>query len=682
MATAGSALAQRASAPSARPNLVVITLDTVRADALGAYGQALPTSPRIDGLAADGVLFEQVVSSSPSTLPSHSTLFTGKEPFAHGVRANTGYQLSDQNLTLAEVLKASGYRTAAEIAAPVLAARGRLDQGFDSYRSPGSDESLLEYIDAQQSGRNYQTRNAEAITAAGIAFVRSHARQPFFLWLHYFDAHREYDPPAAFERRIPRSPYHAEVARIDHGVGQLIDEITKLGLRERTWVVVTADHGEGLGEHGEDSHSFFVYDSTMRVPLILWGPASLPRGVRVSSLVRLIDVAPTVLDLMGLPALEGAQGTSLRPVIESPGADPGLVGYGESLRPTSTFGSSVLRFVRHGRWKYIHKLNPELYDVIADPAELANRAASQPKVVEELRGRLETLVRTGPSGPGDAAVTVDAATAAQLQALGYAGADAPAIVDEASLLELRGPDPAARIGDVSKLSIAFGYLRADQTQQAEALFREVVSRNPQSAFALDGLIKAVLRQDRPEESIELLRRGLELDPASTKYRMSLQKYLRERGDLEGSEALLRETLALEPCAVIARLHLADLLHERKDYAGQRKALEAEPAKCGGPVQTRNALAYALATAPVDALRDGPRALSMAQAAVTETDAGHPGYLDTLACAYAELGRYPEATAQLERAIALIEGHQVPEELRVEFREHLAAFAAGRPVRAP
>jgi arylsulfatase A-like enzyme len=272
-------------------NVLVVTLDTTRADALGAYGQSLPVSPRIDAMAADGVLFEQAVASVPSTLPSHSTLFTGKQPYAHGVRSNGGYRLSDANLTLAEVLRTRGYRTHAEIAAPVLASKTQLDQGFDDYRDPKASRSILELLDRNRGGwLGGAQRPADEISRNGIEFLRESVGSPFLLWLHYFDPHVPHDPPEPFKSQVPASDYHAEIRRADHHVGLVLDELERLGLRERTIVVLTADHGEGLDEHDEETHSFFVYDTTMRVPLVFWGAAAIPRGRRVASLVRLVDV--------------------------------------------------------------------------------------------------------------------------------------------------------------------------------------------------------------------------------------------------------------------------------------------------------------------------------------------------------------------------------------------------------
>jgi len=662
-------------------NVVVITLDTCRADALGVYGQPLPTSPRIDALAADGLLFEHAVSSAPSTFPSHSSLFTGKEPYAHGARSNLGYELAEGNVTLAEVLNSRGYVTGAQIAAPVLARGRKLEQGFDSYVDPGKTETVLEKLDAAEKGRFRLTRDAEEITEQGLAFLRANSQRPFLLWLHYFDIHRPYDPPPEFLQRIPGSPYHAEVARVDDAVGRIADEIERLGIRKHTLVVVTADHGEGLGEHGEESHSFFVYDSTVRVPLVLWGADVVPRGARADTVVRLVDVAPTVLDLVGAPTPPGIQGVSLRPLLGEPERDLSLLGYGESIEPATTFGASPLRFVRYGRWKYIHKLIPELYDVETDPSELNDLAASQPEVVAEMRARLRSLLAAAPKAPTGAQVDMDPATLQQLHALGYVGGPSMAEPeDELAEFEPHGPDPTTRIDDVWQMSTAMGMILNGRFTEAETILRPIAERNPNSISPIHYLITAIQKQNRIDDTIPLYRRLIELEPESAAPKSDLAKILRSKGENQEAEDLFRQALLIDECTIPARLHLSDLLHSEGRYADQVAVLEAGT-ECFDSQITRNALAYALATAPVDDVRDGHRALEIANRVVEETKRRHPDYLDTQACAYAELGQFEPAIAAVDQALALLEGHDIPEAMEA-YRDHRASFLAGEPVRDP
>ena len=424
------------------------------------------------------------MSSAPSTLPSHSTLFTGKQPYVHGVRSNAGYVLSDANVTLAEILREHGYETAAEVAAPVVGAHTQLDQGFDRYRDLKFDDIELKRIrmrfDGEEREVTVDSREADDITKHGIRFIRENRETKFFLWLHYFDAHQPYSPPGRFGEIALKSPYHGEVRYIDEQIDRVLKQIEGLGLRERTLVVVTADHGEGMEEHGESTHKYFVYDSTIRVPLLLWG-VGIPRGLKISSLVRTVDVAPTVLDLLGLPSLDDVQGVSLRPLLEGASQDLELVGYGESIEPHVTFGTSILRYVREGRWKYIHKVEPELFDLMTDPGETDNLAAAHPEIVERLRVRLSKLIETAPAKPDDAETAIDAETAAQLEALGYfAAAPAKALDDEVALLELDGDDPTSKVPDIAMLAEASGFHRFKRFEESAEGFRELAERNPES----------------------------------------------------------------------------------------------------------------------------------------------------------------------------------------------------------
>ncbi len=666
-------------------NVVLITLDTTRADALGSYGQRRPVTPNLDRFAAEGTQFLQCASAAPSTLPSHSTLFTGRYPFVHGVRSNAGYVLADENTTLAEVLSAHGYRTSAEIAAPVIGGHTQLGQGFDHYHD-------LEFKDIQrktirvkdgEEEREVEVdeREADDITRFGLQFIKENRSEKFFLWLHYFDAHQPYSPPARFYETWSESRYHSEIQYIDEQIDRIFKQIEGLGLRERTLVVVVGDHGEGMGEHGERTHVYFVYNSTIRVPLLFWG-ATVPRGLKIESLTRTVDVAPTILDMLKLPPLEGVQGTSLLPLMKGESLDLDLVSYGESIEAHVVFGASVLRFVRKGRWKYIHKVKPELFDLTEDPGELENLSSIHPEVVERLRAELSALIEEAPKQASGARTAIDLATAAQLEALGYmAAAPSKALGDEMALLEVSGVDPSALTDDMELVAKAEGFRLTQKYEKSAEKYRAVTERNPDSVPLLmrSNLVLGLL--GKADERFEILTRVIELAPETAPAYDQLAHIVYQRGDLAEAERLLATSLSIDPCTASPRATLAYLAAKRNDRGRHLRVLKEGIDQCPTDDGILNNYAYALATNPDEKHRDGAEALRIAEQITRGERGERHDYLDTLACAYAEVGDFASAVRAGERALALLNATGEPE-LIEESKAHLEQFRAGRPVREP
>ena len=667
------------------PNLLLITMDTTRADALGVYGQSLPTSPEIDRLANSGVLFEQVMTSHPETLPAHATIFTGKWPYAHGVRSNTGYLLSEHHITLAEVFRRRGYRTGAEIAAPVLRKETRITQGFEDYRdldSPGIERKLVRYRKGEVREREHEIRTAKNITDRAIDFLRENRSGKFFLWLHYFDPHSPYAAPAAFNLRIPESPYHAEVASADHEIGRLVRELDRLGLRGRTLIVLTSDHGEGLDEHDEPSHSFYIYETTMRVPLIISG-LGLPASIRIPSLVRTADIAPTVLELMDMPVLDGIQGVSLAPLLSGDMADLALTGYAESTRFTATFGIPPLRTIRKGRWKYIHKVNPELYDLIADPGELTDRSSEHPEIVRQMRADLEAMLVDAPSTPDDARAVLDARMAAQLVALGYvAKSPAFSIGDDVASLELRGRDPMTLGEDVRMISGAGGFLRRGEYEAAMEKIEVLLERNPDSTFAMGLAAEALAGLGRNPEAIALLRCILAEEPDNKEVSYDLASALEADGQGDAAADLLNELLAGEPCDARVRLDQNQLLKDLGRYTELVGVLAEGADRCPEMLDNRNNYAWALATLPDDEVRDGARAVEIMRQVLAGSDAPEPAHRDTLAAALAESGDFAGAVREGTRVLEDLRAAGGPEEVLTILEEHLGAYRSEMPIRDP
>ncbi len=407
-------------------NVVLFTLDTLRADRLGCYGYRGVETPTLDALAAGGVRFADAVTTVPVTLPAHATIMTGDYPPVHGVRNNGSYRLLERYDTLAERLQAEGCATAAFIATFVLDKRYGLDQGFDLY----DDDVTLKYRTPGGLDPSNPQRPANVVIDSAIEWLGRHQEtrsgQPFFMWIHLFDPHTPYTPPEPFRTRYASAPYDGEVAFTDQQVGRFLDSLRECQLIDKTVIVAVGDHGEGLGDHGEREHGLLVYESTMRVPLVFYGPVVIPAGRVVNDrVVSTVDVAPTIRDLLGLEVGDGNGLSLLRATSPSDRAV-----YVESLYPKLKHGWSPLYGLRRHQDKYIAAPTPEYYDLITDPGEARDLLAQRPTEARVLADRLQTIKRSFPSREqiSDAAVTPDAEALRKLAALGYVGGEvAPSI---------------------------------------------------------------------------------------------------------------------------------------------------------------------------------------------------------------------------------------------------------------
>ena len=385
--------------------VVVITLDTTRADRLSPYGFANVSLPALERLARDGVVFDRASSVAPLTLPAHASLFTGLLPPHHGVRDNGDPALADAHTTLAEILQARGFRTGAFVGSNVLNTDRGLQQGFDRY-------SDVPRTERRASGGGQ--RRADQVVDEAIGWLEGVGSSPFFLWAHLYDAHRPYDPPEPFGSTYGHDPYVGEIAFADSQVGRLLDALEQRNLLERTMVVVTADHGESLGAHGERDHGIFVYEDVIRVPLIIRAPGIEPR--RVGTVVRLTDVMPTILDALGLtvPPMSGA---SLLSAVRARRDAPDREAYAEALYP-QRFGWSPLHTLRSGRFKLIDAPRPELYDLELDPFEEENIYHQRPDVAQTMTTRLKSADFRG-AGPAAQQAGLSEELRMRLASLGY-----------------------------------------------------------------------------------------------------------------------------------------------------------------------------------------------------------------------------------------------------------------------
>jgi choline-sulfatase len=483
-------------------NLLLITLDTTRADALGCYGSVAASTPNLDRLAAGGARFARVTACTPMTLPSHCTILTGTWPLEHGVRSNgRGGALQERSVTVAEVLAAAGFQTRAVVASFVLKRMFGLAQGFDVY-----DDQMT----SSATNRPALERPGDQVADAAIAALVQLSSGRFFLWVHFYDPHLPYlsrsgNPPGS------RAAYAEEISFVDLQVGRVLQELERVGVAGRTAVVVVGDHGEGLGDHGETEHGFLLYETTQRVPLLLRCPGFVPAGKVVEERVRTVDVAPTLIALAGVERPAEMRGESVLPLALGAGTHPGREAYGESWEAHSTLAMAPLHSLHRDDWKFVDAPRPKLFDLSADPFEEHNLAAENPTLVEEMRRELMAIVASSEAAP--VAGIVDDDTADALAALGYAssaGDGGPSVsADMTEGADAR--DPYENVGTIEAYAAAVRAM-VDDPPTAERLLREVIRARPEAPAALYDLTRMLRRQRREGEVMDLCRTVLDEHP--------------------------------------------------------------------------------------------------------------------------------------------------------------------------
>lgn len=531
-----------AAPPPAPPSVLLVTVDTLRADRVGAYGAGPGRTPALDALAARGLLFEDAWSSVPLTLPSHATLLSGLEPPHHGVHDNGAYVFPPEPPTLATLLSARGYATGAFVGAYVLDRRFGLARGFDRY-----DDRVER--NAQGASVLESERRGGAVADAAAEWIAAQTK-PFFAWVHLYDPHAPYDPPSPQREAFPGRPYEGEIAYADACLARVL-EAARARAGDRLLVAVTADHGEGLGEHGETTHGFFVYGSTLRVPLVLAGPG-VPAGERRRGVARGVDLLPTLLARAGVPAPAGLDGGDL---VAGP---RGNEAYAETLYPQA-FGWAPLRAFRVGSLRYVDAPRPELYDLSDDPGETRNRLSERTSEAERLRGALSAL-RSRERASSRAAVSAE--TAERLGALGYV-AGAP------SAGAASGRDPKDALPLWRRFEEAsWAAARGDDAAALPAL-RALVRDEPGNAAFLRALSTSLRRTGRAREAAALLADGG--GDATSWYERALAQA--DAGDVAGALASDEKALALDPTLPEVHNHLGVMRARRGDDRGALAAFD-------------------------------------------------------------------------------------------------------------
>ena len=621
-------------------NVVLITIDTLRSDRVSAYGSDLVDTPNIDGFASEGVLFSNAASTVPFTLPAHSSILTGLYPPGHGVRENVGYTLDPGIPTLAEVLSNGGWNTAGFVSAFVLDGRWGIGRGFDHYFD---DFDLAEFDTPNLSSVQ---RSGDVTIAEAVRWIDGRPRDaPFFLWLHLYDPHDPYTPPEPFKSQYPAHPYDGEVAYTDSLIGEFRQALEERGLLANSLVILTADHGEGLGDHGEASHGFFVYDSTIHVSLIMRPPSNSGAGRVVDAAVSHVDIFPTILDSVGLVAPKVVHGQSLLPFVAGKNVELDRGVYSESLYPLLHYGWAPLRAIRTDNRKLISAPLPEVFDVRSDPREKRDLSLEQPAITAELEqqlGELRKKIEVDAAVVG-AAPDIDAETLAQLQALGYAAGQGGVSLEDETVRPRADPKDKIRIHRT--VMRAQSQMRDDE-DAAEKSLLSILEKDPDVLDAHQMLGQISITQKRFDDSIGHFRRALELDSAHKNSLMGLASSYRALGRQEEALVGFRRVLEISGPDTKASLAIADIEISlgRFDEAAAALSDAAQTTEVPGLIHNK------LGEVRAEQGRSNDAMTLFAEAIEERDDFALPHF--NLAVLYEEGGDAQRAIAEYEKAIEL------------------------------
>ncbi|MFL6196198.1 MAG: sulfatase-like hydrolase/transferase [Thermoanaerobaculia bacterium] len=635
--------------------VILISIDTLRSDHLPAYGYQGVETPAIDGLAKDGLVFERAYSHTPLTLPSHTSMLTGRLPTEHGVRDNVGYRFDGKKTpSLASVLHGAGYATGAAVSAYVLRPETGLSEGFDAYDA-GIPVHFSDSLGLSQ-------RPGGQTADAALAWVRTVKDKPFFLFLHLYEPHTPYAPPEPFASRYAGRPYDGEIAAADAVVGRVLDEIKKLDLYDDAVILLVSDHGEGLGEHGEQEHGIFLYREALQVPMILKLPGGRLGGGRVSKPAQIVDVFPTLLRLVGVePPQEAAGAFPGRPLLDlrdAKAAERGL--YAETFYPRLHFGWSELTSLIQDRFHYIHGPDPELYDLAADPGEKASVLPRERRAFAAMRQSLQGMERAlvPPSA-------VDAETASRLASLGYASGTASTNAGE------KLPDPKSRIATLKDFDLAMGLFAQGRYAESVPAFQRLLAESPKMADAWENLAQALTRLGRLDEALNAYEHAMEASGGASFVAVATGTLLLQMGRLDEARAHAELGLAGSPGMANSLLAQIEIARGRTDEA--EKAARAALAAPGSRIAPLMTLAQVFQKQ--GRLDEALKYADEAAAELARTGAAGQAYAgihwirgDVLA----RLGREPEAEREFLQEI-----HDFPSDTRAYASLSLLYASQGR-----
>jgi arylsulfatase A-like enzyme len=696
------------SAPSvsSKANVLLVTFDTTRADYLSCYGRAGNTTSTIDAIAREGMRWANCYTTAPITLPAHATIMTGLYPFQHKLRDNGAGVLDEKAVTLAELFQGAGYRTGAFVGAYVLHSRYGLKQGFEVY----SDEfkGTGAHMD---DGAEFAERRADAVTDAALAWLQQTDDRSFFLWVHYFDPHAPYEAPGRTTGGDLYADYAAEITYADRELGRVVrkvDEISKNSNRQ-SWQIITADHGEGLGEHGEETHGLFTYNTTVHVPFVVKGPGVREKGAVSPAAVSLIDLYPSIVRWLELELTYEVPGL----VLPLEPAGLGTDDYNrtsaswapcfETYVPFHKYGWSPLEGIVVGHDKFINAPVLELYNLSVDPGETKNLASERKEWVAEMSALLP-LARerqTRQSSPDIPALSagqkeVDAESLKKLQSLGYVSGSQVAPSGSFAL-----PDPKAMTGIRRKL-VEAERLFATGNQSGVTLLGEVLDADPNNFRALavlaDFVVRPRFRKDLVAAGQARLQKPLPPPfdvevPAAVGVALCMggqpnagleiiakaERIDAESSAVRAARAACSEQLAVRPASIMEIEQLAARFLREKNYQEAKRVLMQGVAAAPGDMKLMNSLAMLLATCPDSTVRDGAESLRLAKLLDERTNHAQPAILSTLAAAQAETGDYAAAVGTITRALQLVQGEESP--LKGVLTQQLESFKAGKPYRS-
>ena len=538
-------------------NIVLFTIDTLRADHLECYGYDRVKTPNINRLASEGILFEHNIVQAPLTLPSHSSIFTGTHPLYHGMRDNGGFYLEENHITLAEALKNRAYSTGAFVGAFVLDSRWGLDQGFDYYYD---NFDLTKYKTVSLD--SVQRRGDEVLSEA-YKWLEKNSHNKFFAWIHLYDPHTPYDPPEPYKTQYSGRRfglYDGEIAYVDLLMGDFRNFMEEKNLLDKTLIIFTGDHGESLGEHKENAHGFFIYDSDIRVPLIIRFPENKFQGNIIPNQVRSIDIMPTILNMLGEKSPENVQGKSILPLILGKQGGEALSAYSETYWPRYHYGWSELKSLRKGQYKFIDAPKPELYDILEDPGEVNNLVNKKATLSHEMKRELEALIdRYSVEGIEEAGPKkIDNDSLVKLQALGYIGSFRASSKQKGEKLA----DPKDRVELYNEIKVAQFLVTEEKMDQAEKKIKDVLNKDPSVLEARYILGNIYSKQKKYDEAIEEYKKTLEVDPEYYESIFGIALAYKKSGKDDEAIIGFKRLIEIDPKDTKPLLHLGNIYEEQ------------------------------------------------------------------------------------------------------------------------